>query len=313
MVETAYVNTINTGVIMNLSIAKFLAVTIVLFAINSIGAITNVRETWSNNSDEGWNGIDPLNRRTLSLSTATGSLGINFRQLSMSFPEVGIIKAENPASSGAFVGDFFWAAATHVSFKFYCGTRVPANLRLCFESSSGNRWYNTLGQPNANGWTEYTIPMELAQGWQLPGSTSPALFHNDMRDIAWIGVQIQRSSYTDAESYQVDDFSLIGPSSKSDTDGDSASDWAEYIAGTDANNGGSNLALSCNRSNPNQGITLAWDSVSLRSYNIERTQSLTEPFEHIASRVEATPPSNQFKDETATGTGPFFYRITVAQ
>jgi hypothetical protein len=40
---------------------------------------------------------------------------------------------------------------------------------------------------------------------------------------------------------------------------------------------------------------------------------LAAPFTDVATNVPGSPPQNQFTGDTATGPGPFFYRIKVAE
>ena len=52
-------------------------------------------------------------------------------------------------------------------------------------------------------------------------------------------------------------------------------------------------------------------SVALQKYTIQRTSDLLTALTNFLTGIEATPGTNYVRDATATGPGPFFYRIRV--
>ena len=102
-----------------------------------------------------------------------------------------------------------------------------------------------------------------------------------------------------------------------DTDGDGMPAWAEYVAGTDPTNGDSRLSVVAisNAIPPSAtNIVVQWLSVSNKTYRLERSTNLvsTPPFDfNVRTNIPATPPLNTETDTTATGQGPYFYRIGV--
>lgn len=58
------------------------------------------------------------------------------------------------------------------------------------------------------------------------------------------------------------------------------------------------------------GIVFEWTSAAGKTYSIYRTTDVTIRFEKIGT-VKATPPLNQFNDQGAVGSGPFFYQLAV--
>lgn len=95
-----------------------------------------------------------------------------------------------------------------------------------------------------------------------------------------------------------------------DPDGDGASNWQEYRAGTDAQNAMSRFEAGT--SEVTDRIVLKWPSAyTSQRYTIRRTSDLNLPFSAIATDVQGTPPETTYEDTSATGAGPYFYKIMV--
>ncbi|HWX22152.1 MAG TPA: hypothetical protein VN578_19800, partial [Candidatus Binatia bacterium] len=60
---------------------------------------------------------------------------------------------------------------------------------------------------------------------------------------------------------------------------------------------------------PLGGIDLQWESAANNTYSVYRSTNLFQGFINIQSWLPATPGTNTFRDTTATGPGPYFYRI----
>jgi hypothetical protein len=87
---------------------------------------------------------------------------------------------------------------------------------------------------------------------------------------------------------------------------------AEYISGTDPNEGNSFLRIrSIAAGESSSGIEITWGASAARLYTLERSQDLSAGFTPIAEHILASPPTNRFLDPTATGPGPYFYRIRI--
>lgn len=103
-----------------------------------------------------------------------------------------------------------------------------------------------------------------------------------------------------------------GEYGETDTDADHASDFAEYRAGTDPTNALSYFAVDISYTNQAAlGTRLAWSSIADRSYGVWRATSIAGGFTKIEGGITATPPENVYDDATATGRGPYFYRIEI--
>ena len=109
---------------------------------------------------------------------------------------------------------------------------------------------------------------------------------------------------------------LVNVMDNNDSDGDGLSDWAEWIAGTDPSNDQSHFQFGFPVSGvyaPNGiGVVLQWYSVSNRVYHLNRSTNLNGEFNRIPpTDIPATPSLNVHTDTTATGMGPYFYKVGV--
>jgi hypothetical protein len=94
-----------------------------------------------------------------------------------------------------------------------------------------------------------------------------------------------------------------------DPDGDQMNNWQEWLAGTNPTNSASVLRMF----NPLGGapnITLRWQSVTNRTYSLLRSTNLSS-FQYISATIPGQSNVTTFTDATATGQGPFFYRVTT--
>jgi len=108
-----------------------------------------------------------------------------------------------------------------------------------------------------------------------------------------------------------------------DPDADGMPNYQEWFAGTRPHDRTSLLSLDIGVSlTPGdiegqsaggaRGVpVLWWPSVSGRTYRLWRSTNLFNGFSPLASGIEASPDRNRFRDDSATGTGPYFYRLEV--
>jgi hypothetical protein len=96
-----------------------------------------------------------------------------------------------------------------------------------------------------------------------------------------------------------------------DTVWDSA---AFYRIGTDSGGVSAPLWLEAPQLVP-ANVTVTWTSVTNRSYVLERSTSLLEPmlFTPVATSLPGQTGTTSFTDTSASGPGPFFYRVGVQQ
>lgn len=103
-----------------------------------------------------------------------------------------------------------------------------------------------------------------------------------------------------------------GSADFTDDDGDGANNWQEWVAGTIPTNALSVLHL-LNPTHSASGITVTWQSVSSRTYFLERSVNLgAQPaFLTLVTNIPGQSGTTSFTDTNAVGSGPFFYRVGV--
>jgi subtilisin family serine protease len=107
---------------------------------------------------------------------------------------------------------------------------------------------------------------------------------------------------------------LSTATANTDFDRDGLSDANEFHAGTDPNNHESLLKIMAVTTDAGTGVKLQWSSVSGKTYAVQRTTRIEAGFvEFIAQDIPATLPTNIFQDTTATGGGPYYYRIVLLE
>jgi hypothetical protein len=116
-----------------------------------------------------------------------------------------------------------------------------------------------------------------------------------------------RRSRVDMGAYESDYWGQF-----SDVDADSFSDWIEvYRTGTDPTNAASYLGMGTpvESDGAGTGIVVRWQSVTGKLYRLVRSTNLIDGFTSLSNHLDATPPMNVYTDKTATGQGPWFYRV----
>lgn len=93
-----------------------------------------------------------------------------------------------------------------------------------------------------------------------------------------------------------------------DSDGDSVTNWQEYVGGSDPTNTASVLALAGHTAM--DLFVLTWSSLSGRLYAVSRTTNLLTGFEPLATHLPATPPQNSYTDNVSPQ-GHAFYSINA--
>jgi hypothetical protein len=98
-----------------------------------------------------------------------------------------------------------------------------------------------------------------------------------------------------------------------DSDLDGVNNWQEWICGTEPTNSSSVLRMLAPSNTP-AGITVSWQSVVGKSYELQRSDLPTSAgFLPLTSNVIGQTDVTSFLDTSATNGGPQFYRVRVQQ
>jgi hypothetical protein len=105
-----------------------------------------------------------------------------------------------------------------------------------------------------------------------------------------------------------------GSADYADTDHDGMNNWQEWIAGTDPTNSLSVLQMLA-PSNSVSGFTLTWQSVSGKTYYLQRgTNLLLNPaFSSIQSNIIGQAATTSFTDTNTPNPSAYFYRVGIQQ
>jgi hypothetical protein len=71
------------------------------------------------------------------------------------------------------------------------------------------------------------------------------------------------------------------------------------------------LTLASIQKDPLGGVRLNWLSASSQSYVVQRCTNLATGFVDLSTNINATPPLNSYRDASALGSGPYFYRLRL--
>lgn len=115
------------------------------------------------------------------------------------------------------------------------------------------------------------------------------------------------------DDWEIAHFGSLAHAPNADADGDGISNLDEWRAGTDPNDPQSGFAFISVAPHPQGGLEVKWASVPEKSYVLQRSGNPLAGFTEVASGQAATPPVNAYRDATATGVGPFFYRLRIEQ
>jgi len=278
-------------------------------------------------------------------SSSPGSITISFAgQAGPPSYVVGTVVADGGAPESPFVGDYIEAGALGLSFRICGDGHQPLNPAVLLVGESGRRWFNpnVLISETPGEWNLNQVSFEMDSGWSCASGGGPAEWEEDLRHVVLIGVRLAQGG-TAAQSYTIEEFRLIdadgfitppadltplqealknrfGVTSideipdaekQKDTDSDGMTDLYEILCEYDLK-----FADSVFVADPvaadETGITLRWACVAGKKYTVFRSEDLLRGFHSLEGAVDMVAPETgymTYRDATATGQGPYFYRI----
>jgi hypothetical protein len=144
-----------------------------------------------------------------------------------------------------------------------------------------------------------------------PAQSTLVLSPTDRGRIERIDLTVNLPGAVLPDAWQLQYFGHTGVDPYADPDHDGLNNLAEYMAGTNPNDAQSLFAfLSVSPDTP-AGVQVVWSSVAGKLYTVQRSNNLLSGFATLRSHVAATAPQNTYHDSSATGSGPYFYRLLV--
>ena len=147
-----------------------------------------------------------------------------------------------------------------------------------------------------------------------PGQTLTTVSTADRGRLERIDLYVSVPIVIDANGLPVDwellYFGRTGIDAAADADNDGMSNLAEYLAGTDPTDPDSALAFT-EATLISGGIRLGWPTTGNQTYIVQRSVDLSQGFVDVATGVVSTPPLTSWTDTSATGPGPYFYRLRL--
>ncbi len=304
--------------------------------------LVGLPETWDNGTVAGWINYDAVNEQQGTLAVENTGLKITFRKQSIkSPPEEYIFEAGTNASQGKFTGNYLLGGVTGMCFRLLCDRKAEVSA-LLYNSETKRLWRYRVPDVKTGVWMVVQVPLTPVGMGSENGSNEWGALENDLRNVTWVGVSIERNMSMSLQVYRLDDFALQGvpefgawmaqfphPSGygagecvalpEGDLDGDGVCNLDEWIAGSSAGDRTNVFRLALNtvrsegiKNKSDNGVVLKWQSSANRKYCVWRSTNLAEGFVKLGNEeIDATPPENIIVDITATNNGPYFYKAEV--
>ena len=197
---------------------------------------------------------------------------------------------------------------TNINDQFSYVLRVPCERQVAGFVSSENKL--TLG--NAYDRAQVSVENQPATFIQVVQQTL-SLTATDRGRIERVDLQVSiGGSGLLPEVWQLQYFGRTGIDPLDDPDGDGRDNLGEFLAGTNPLDTSSVFSIEI-AAEAVGGPRLTWFSIAGRVYTLRRSTDLLVGFQDLAVNVQATPPLNSYQDATASGSGPYFYRVTANQ
>ncbi len=195
-----------------------------------------------------------------------------------------------------------------VNGQFFYVARIPFETRFA-GNLTFNPATNTLpltASPTA--FTRSATVDGVAATLVPPASTNFTFNKADRGRVEQVNLVVNLPPETFAQwSQRIFGTSSIDPNADPDHDG--ANNMAEYLAGTDPLNAESSFKLISIQPAQPSGIAIQWLSVIGKTYTIQRSTTVDSNYLPLGAPILATNVQTSFSDTSATGPGPYFYRL----
>ncbi len=296
----------------------------------SYSPVANLTERWTN--DPAWtvarDGVPSITDEAMAVSFAPDQ--------GLPVPMMGSAKADDLSSDGRFTGDYVASGIDFVTFDVM-RVGLSQTAKLQFVGKSGALWYYDFALPEQQGvWEKREIPITTSEGWVCMNNAIALPFNEEKTDVKSIEVCVLTAG-GGSQQVRIDNFKVVGPwelgpltddempvywliengfavqggLADLDKDGDGFRNYAEYLAGTDPNDGNSKFAVAIER-NADGSLALTWPRELYRTYKVWKSVDLTVPGGFVAENgaIKAMgSKSGMTVDGTADALG--FYRVQV--
>ena len=197
---------------------------------------------------------------------------------------------------------------TNINDQFSYVLRIPCETEIGLPISAG-----ALKLGASYNRSQVTIE-GLAANFVAPTQANLVLTRTDRGRIERVDLTVSLSTGgVLPDAWQLQYFGHTGVDPNEDFDHDGMSNLAEYKAGTNPTDAQSLFEFVSVRPDPSGGVLIEWSSVPGKLYTVQRSGDLLGGFADLQIHIPATAPRNAFRDASATGSGPYFYRLRLEE
>lgn len=195
-----------------------------------------------------------------------------------------------------------------VESQSYYIVQIPFETRTVAGGPALTPTPNTLALPAAE--TTYTVTAKVGTtAATLPTGKTTLIYSAQSQGL------IDRIDLSlGGETYEQWSQRIFGSlvSKTDDADGDGRTNYEEYLAGTDPKNANSRLTVKTFTPLPGGGMSFTWDTITGKTYRIERSTSLTpSQWSVLQDNIEGDGTLKTFSDSAPASDPHQFYRIAV--
>ena len=197
---------------------------------------------------------------------------------------------------------------TNINDQFSYVLRIPCETEIGLPISAG-----ALKLGASYNRSQVTIE-GLAANFVAPTQANLVLTRTDRGRIERVDLTVSLSTGgVLPDAWQLQYFGHTGVDPNEDSDHDGMSNLAEYKAGTNPTDAQSLFEFVSVRPDPSGGVLIEWSSVPGKLYTVQRSGDPLGGFADLQIHIPATAPRNAFRDASATGSGPYFYRLRLEE